>query len=73
MRQQVKHLVREPRVNVMLRTAFEEIFLLCHQDLVLFFAHGAAQNIGLTECKSRHYLHDLHDLFLIQHDAERFL
>ena len=40
---------------------------------MLFLAHSAAQNIRLSEREACQHLYNLHYLFLIQNNAERFL
>ena len=72
-RQEVEDRVGKARINVVLLAAIEEVLLLRHQDLVLLLAHCAAQEVGLSEREAREHLHDLHDLLLIEHDAERLL
>ncbi len=71
--QEVKNRISQPHFNVILLATIEEIFLLGHQNFMLFLAHGAAQEICLTERKARKHLHNLHDLLLIEHNAKSFL
>ena len=73
MRQQIENRIGEPHLDAVLFAAVEEVLLLPHQDLRFFLAHRAAQEVGLPEREAREHLHDLHDLLLIQHDAERLL
>ena len=40
---------------------------------MLLLPHRTAQEIRLTEAEPRKHLHNLHDLLLIEHDAERLL
>ena len=50
----------------------EGLALLGHLRLDLL-AHGAAQKVGVAEGEPGQFLGDLHDLFLVDHDAEGFL
>ena len=50
----------------------EGLALLGHFRLDLL-AHGAAQKVGVAEGEAGQFLGDLHDLFLVDHDAEGFL
>ena len=50
--------------------AFHEADLLLGHLGGVFFAHGAAQHVGLREREAGELVRDLHDLLLIEHDAE---
>ena len=50
----------------------EGLALLGHLRFDLL-AHGAAQKVGVAEGEPGQFLGDLHDLFLVDHDAEGFL
>ena len=53
--------------------ALDELVVLGLHVLDLLLADGAAEDVGLAERESGEHLHALHDLFLIEHDAVRFL
>ena len=73
MREQVENRRGQSRRDMIGLAAVEEVLLLSHQDFSLFLAHGAAQQISLPEAEAREHLHDLHDLLLVEHDAEGLL
>ncbi len=52
-------------------TGHEDLALLGHLPGV-FLAHGAAKQVGATERVAADDVRDLHDLLLVDHDAERF-
>ena len=73
MRQKIKDLFRQSVINAVLSRSLHVRLALRHQDFMLLLAHGAAQDVRLTERKVREHLHDLHNLLLIEYDTERLL
>ena len=53
--------------------AVDELILLRHQLGAVLFRHGAAHEVCLPQRIARKVLEDLHDLLLIDDDAERLL
>ena len=53
--------------------ALDEAGLLLRHLALVFFAHGAAQQVGFTQREARHHLGDLHHLFLVDDDAVSLL
>ena len=73
MRQEIKDMIRQRCLKPVLRTALQKDFLLCHQEVMFLLPHRTAQQIRLSETEPRENLHNLHDLLLIEHNAERLL
>ena len=71
--QKIEDVIGKCCLNPVLFTALQEDFLLRHQEIMLLLPHGTAQQICLTEAESGEHLNNLHDLLLIEHNAERFL
>ena len=70
MRQQLENPAGQFVVDSVLSRPGKESFLFLHQKLRLLMPHGATQDIRLAERKARQHLHNLHDLLLVEHDAE---
>ena len=66
---EVEYLGRLGGVDAAFGRAFLEDGALFFHFLLDFLAHRAAQEVGAAEAISRHFLRNLHDLFLIDHNA----
>ena len=60
-------------VAALVDIAVDELILLRHQLGAVLFRHGAAHEVCLSQRIARKVLEDLHDLLLIDDDAERLL
>ena len=56
-------------VTSQLTTSFHELLGHLGHFIGIFFRHRSTKQIGFSECKARKYLGNLHNLFLIEHDA----
>ena len=72
-RQKIEDLLCQRRIDAIFLRALHVGLTLRHQDFMLLLPHGAAQDIRLSEREVREHLHDLHDLLLIENDAESLL
>ena len=54
------------------KRAFDKFFLFSHKDFRLFLSHCTAKHIRAAKRKSCDFLGNLHNLFLIDHNAVSF-
>ena len=58
--------------KALLDGTFDKFLLFAHQNFRLFLSHSTAEHVGRTKRESRDFLRNLHDLFLIDHNAVGF-
>ena len=56
-----------------LEGTFYEFLFLAHKNFRLLFTHGTTEHVGTAKGESCNFLGNLHDLFLVNHDAVGFL
>ena len=66
---QLEDVGRVVLLDAVLHGAGDEARLLLGHAGLVFFAHGAAQVVGLPEREAAHHLGDLDDLLLVDDDA----
>ena len=69
----IEDLLGLARCDAARHRAFDEGFALGVHFRLDLFAHCAAEQIGAAQRVARQHLGDLHDLFLVDHDAVGFL